>query len=514
MRRREAKPLGLDSWTSDKDVAGFAHDFSRIPVHAETPVRIQAKLVDDARQAHASGEVAVPPVVNDVLNSTGRPLDAATRGLMESGFGHDFSQVRVHTKARASEAASAINARAFTVDRDIVFSDGAYAPQTQSGRHLLSHELAHVMQQRAGVNLRSGVGKADDAYERHADALADQVTQGRTSLEGMQATGHEQNAVRSTRAIQRQPVALGKQADAVKDELRKVLAVSTWAEIRKRIYPKESAAGIQRNKDRKAGKEKELTGLGRIKTLDHFAAAMKGIQTNWTRLGTADKRTVAVADAAGVELKSADVPPFRVKAHEPMIPRGYFAPDEWKLAINEDMVNNSTLGNDEAADLSNVVLHESRHAEQQFLAARFSAWKNKKNAAGIIAEQGIPDPIARQAVAKKFNAKTDPDLVAQGEKMYDSNVTNAASAQDISDKVKEAIKDLDPVRKAAADALKDLEASVTATTVADGRKKCDALKAQITVVEQKYSMYRSIPHEADAHEVGDAEELAFKGWPP
>ncbi|HWW75425.1 MAG TPA: DUF4157 domain-containing protein, partial [Pyrinomonadaceae bacterium] len=61
---------------------------------------------------HASG---VPPVVGEVLNSAGRPLDAGARSFMESRFGHDFSRVRVHTDARAAESASAVNSAAYTV---------------------------------------------------------------------------------------------------------------------------------------------------------------------------------------------------------------------------------------------------------------------------------------------------------------------------------------------------------------------------------------------------------------
>jgi hypothetical protein len=105
-------------------------------------------------QRQASSDAAVdasPPVVNDVLQSPGQPLDAATRAFMEPRFGHDFGQVRVHTDARAAESARAVNASAYTVGRDIVFASGHFAPGTQAGRHLLAHELTHVVQQAPGV---------------------------------------------------------------------------------------------------------------------------------------------------------------------------------------------------------------------------------------------------------------------------------------------------------------------------------------------------------------------------
>lgn len=54
----------------------------------------------------------VPPVVHEVLNSPGQPLDPNTRVFMESRFGHDFSQVRVHTDVKAAESARSIDALA------------------------------------------------------------------------------------------------------------------------------------------------------------------------------------------------------------------------------------------------------------------------------------------------------------------------------------------------------------------------------------------------------------------
>src|SRR5437016_368857 len=88
----------------------------------------------------------VPPIVQEVLSSSGRPLDADTRTFMEPRFGHDFSQVRVHMDERAVESAEAVNALAYTVGRDVVFGEGQYMPETSGGRRLLAHELTHVVQ--------------------------------------------------------------------------------------------------------------------------------------------------------------------------------------------------------------------------------------------------------------------------------------------------------------------------------------------------------------------------------
>ena len=66
---------------------------------------------------------------------------------MESRFGYDFSQVRVHTDARAGDSARALEAPAYTVGRNVVFADEQYAPDMTEGRRLLAHELTHVVQQ-------------------------------------------------------------------------------------------------------------------------------------------------------------------------------------------------------------------------------------------------------------------------------------------------------------------------------------------------------------------------------
>jgi hypothetical protein len=124
---------------------------------------------------------AVPDIVQDVLRSAGQPLDTATRAQMEPRFGHDFSGVRVHTGTQADRSARAVGALAYTVGRDIVFSDGQYQPATPRGQRLLAHELTHTVQQRgqtSAVQPRLAIGPADDVFEREADRIAERVMSG------------------------------------------------------------------------------------------------------------------------------------------------------------------------------------------------------------------------------------------------------------------------------------------------------------------------------------------------
>ncbi len=103
-----------------------------------------------------------PPIVRDVLDAPGEPLDAATRAFFEPRFGKDFAEVRLHRDSRAGQSARAVNAQAFTVGNHVAFAQGTYNPTTEGGRQLLAHELTHVVQQRGtgknpvGTGLLSG----------------------------------------------------------------------------------------------------------------------------------------------------------------------------------------------------------------------------------------------------------------------------------------------------------------------------------------------------------------------
>ncbi|HEY3629003.1 MAG TPA: DUF4157 domain-containing protein [Terracidiphilus sp.] len=123
-----------------------------------------------------------PPIVNRVLNSPGRALDADTRSFMEPRFGRDFSGVRVHTDSQAAESARAVDAHAYTVGQHIVFDHGKYAPHSGSGRQLLAHELAHTVQQhglqRSSENLSLGEGNDYRRLEREAETIARSLTHG------------------------------------------------------------------------------------------------------------------------------------------------------------------------------------------------------------------------------------------------------------------------------------------------------------------------------------------------
>ena len=226
MKSKTVAPVPSQDSHRDTTTAGrFAYDFSRIPVHAPAPIAIPPKLavdtprdtderepihiaeqmmrvpqrklqrtcacgggcprcqMDEDRRLQTrhvasseSEQTAAPPIVEQALANGGGSLPDGLRADMERRFGRDFGHVRLHTHALAAESAAAVVARAYTVGPDVVFAAGEYAPDTEAGRRLIAHELAHVVQQdaarapsgRAGIT----IGAVDDPLEREADTAA------------------------------------------------------------------------------------------------------------------------------------------------------------------------------------------------------------------------------------------------------------------------------------------------------------------------------------------------------
>ena len=112
-----------------------------IPEEEEEPQALQRR---PSSAGAGSGTVDAGVIPSD---SPGQPLDRSTRASMEPRFGHDFSDVRVHTDSRAAQSADAFAADAYTTGRDIYFAAGKYAPASKDGQHLLAHELTHTVQQ-------------------------------------------------------------------------------------------------------------------------------------------------------------------------------------------------------------------------------------------------------------------------------------------------------------------------------------------------------------------------------
>jgi len=155
---QDDEPLQRQALDEDED--------EEVPVQAK-PVEGAAPRVNAGMESRIRG-----------LKGGGVPLPVGTRDYFEPRLGLDLESVRVHDSAAAQEMAADLKARAFTRGTDIVFGVGQYCPETERGRHLLAHELTHVVQQGKaqrlstdGIADRSGMSVASQAPEMVARAV-------------------------------------------------------------------------------------------------------------------------------------------------------------------------------------------------------------------------------------------------------------------------------------------------------------------------------------------------------
>ncbi|MDX3189864.1 DUF4157 domain-containing protein [Streptomyces sp. MN03-5084-2B] len=174
------RPKGDRVERDDHDLLGRAAAAGRTDVLGPAGMLGLQRAVGNAGTASLVEEERSP--VHDVVGSGGgAPLDTDTRADMENRFGADFADVRIHTDGAAHDSAKSVNAQAYTVGSNIVFQRDKYDPGSDSGKHMLAHELTHVVQQRSGpvdgTDTGGGVKVSDpsDRFEREAVANADRL---------------------------------------------------------------------------------------------------------------------------------------------------------------------------------------------------------------------------------------------------------------------------------------------------------------------------------------------------
>ena len=169
-----ALPIGRANDALERDADRAAH----AALENGTNVRPAAghERMPDVKRSEIAPESATR-----ALDATGASLAPALRSEMEARFDHDFSRVRVHCGESAARAADDVDAKAYTVGRDIVFGAGRYDPGSRAGRRLVAHELAHVVQQEGAEPVLQRVptfpddtcspGRQKKITERVAEAL-------------------------------------------------------------------------------------------------------------------------------------------------------------------------------------------------------------------------------------------------------------------------------------------------------------------------------------------------------
>jgi hypothetical protein len=119
--------------------------------HCKDEEKMQRKpLTSFLQKKESENRTTASEAVGDQINATrrgGQSMDSNTLSFMQTRFGADFSNVNIHTGNEAAAMNRELNAKAFTVGSDIYFNDGQYQPSSESGKHLLAHELTHTIQQ-------------------------------------------------------------------------------------------------------------------------------------------------------------------------------------------------------------------------------------------------------------------------------------------------------------------------------------------------------------------------------
>lgn len=111
--------------------------------------------------------------VSDFFSKNGgAALPPTLRWEMEQRFGSSFADVRIHDNPRSAVLAKGLSAKAFTFGTDIAFAHGRFEPGTYDGKKLITHELAHVIQQNRGgteTPTVNGTGSLESSAERAAE---------------------------------------------------------------------------------------------------------------------------------------------------------------------------------------------------------------------------------------------------------------------------------------------------------------------------------------------------------
>lgn len=128
--------------------------------HCEDEEKLHRKQNSDAA---TQGSHALDNYVGS-LGASGQSLPENSRQFFEPRFGQDFSNVRIHTDSVAAKSAQSINALAYTTGNNIVFNNGQYSPESDSGKRLMAHELTHVVQQ--GGTVQKKIQRACDETKK------------------------------------------------------------------------------------------------------------------------------------------------------------------------------------------------------------------------------------------------------------------------------------------------------------------------------------------------------------
>jgi hypothetical protein len=153
----------------ESEVEGLAGEVQRKCAACEREEQLQTK-------PDSGSQPTAPASVESSLKASkgsGSPLPDATRTQMESSFGSDLSQVRIHDNAASAAMNKTLHSQAFTSGNEIYFSSGKYNTGSRDGQHLLAHELTHVVQQNNDIHQKRIQRKTIAGFEQDLEKISD-----------------------------------------------------------------------------------------------------------------------------------------------------------------------------------------------------------------------------------------------------------------------------------------------------------------------------------------------------
>ena len=159
----EEEPVQMQVNEEEESVQMQEEEEEPLQMQAEEEEPVQMQVEEEEEPLQAKSNTNDQPGTSAQLsskiheqNGKGRSLPENTRSEMETSFGVDFSGVNIHTDTEAVQMNQDLGAQAFTQGQDVYFNSGKFQPETNKGKHLLAHELTHVVQQ----------GKSKDKSEK------------------------------------------------------------------------------------------------------------------------------------------------------------------------------------------------------------------------------------------------------------------------------------------------------------------------------------------------------------
>jgi hypothetical protein len=309
------KVMASDSAVQRKCSACEKEQLQRVPVE-ETESIFNGNAIEERGpppvQASANGPPRNNVNIDSQLNASkgeGSPMGESTQSFMGDRFGTDFSGVRIHTGANAVQMSQDINAKAFTNGSDIYFNSGQYNPESDSGKHLLAHELTHTVQQGAvksgnSNTVQTKIQRAEEKKDDYNGAveLKQSKSEAKSAIDPKPAKQAKKEAIKGDlkekkAAEQKVKKALGEKDKEAKGKDEKAPPVP-GEKLKEKAAEKPKAKGAKTSAKGKVGRD-----------LDKASAGVCGKAAQQSETLANNEKKHDTADQKQTQTDSAVVPP-------------------------------------------------------------------------------------------------------------------------------------------------------------------------------------------------------------